>query len=40
MSKLEELIREMCPHGVEYKKLKEIASVSRGGSFQKNEVVN
>lgn len=37
MSKLKELIREMCPHGVEYKKLREIASVSRGGSFQKKD---
>ena len=30
MSKLDELIAELCPHGVEYKKLKEVASVSIG----------
>ena len=35
MSKLEELIQELCPDGVEYKKLGEIASISRGGSLQK-----
>ena len=35
MSKLESLIKELCPNGVEYKKLGEIAEISRGGSFQK-----
>ena len=35
MSRLEELIAELCPEGVEYKTLGEIAGVSRGGSFQK-----
>lgn len=35
MSKLEKLIAELCPDGVEYKTLGEIASISRGGNFQK-----
>ncbi|MBR4328617.1 MAG: restriction endonuclease subunit S, partial [Candidatus Riflebacteria bacterium] len=37
MSKLSELIKELCPNGVEYKKLGDIATVSRGGSFQKKD---
>ena len=37
MSKLNELIAELCPNGVEYKKLKEVATISRGGSFQKKD---
>ena len=37
MSRLEELIRELCPHGVEYKTLGEFATVSRGGNFQKKD---
>ena len=37
MSKLEELVRELCPNGVEYKKLGEIATISRGGNFQKKD---
>ena len=36
MSKLDELIRELCPNGVENKKLGDIATISRGGNFQKN----
>ena len=39
MSKLDELIKEYCPNGVEYKKLGDIASISRGGSFQKKDYV-
>lgn len=35
MSKLDELIRELCPNGVENKKLGDIATISRGGNFQK-----
>lgn len=35
MSKLDELIVELCPNGVEYKSLGEIATISRGGNFQK-----
>ena len=37
MSKLNELIAELCPNGVEYKKLKEVATITRGGSFQKKD---
>ena len=37
MSKLEELVRDLCPNGVEYKKLGEIATISRGGNFQKKD---
>ena len=39
MSKLEDLIQELCPHGVEYKKLGDISTISRGGSFQKKTSV-
>ena len=39
MSKLEELIKELCPNGVEYKNLRDIATISRGGSFQKKDYV-
>ena len=39
MSKLDELIKEYCPDGVEYKKLGDIASISGGGSFQKKDYV-
>lgn len=37
MTKLEQLIKELCPNGVEYKKLGEVATISRGGSFQKKD---
>ena len=37
MSKLDELIAEFCPDGVEYKSLGEIATISRGGNFQKKD---
>ena len=30
MSKLKDLIAELCPHGVEFKKLIEIAEIKRG----------
>ena len=39
MSRLDELIAQLCPDGVEYKKLGEFATVSRGGSFQKKDFV-
>ena len=39
MSKLEELIAQFCPNGVEYKKLGDIATISRGGNFQKKDYV-
>jgi type I restriction enzyme S subunit len=37
MSRLDELIAELCPNGVEYKKLKEVASVSIGEFVHKNK---
>ena len=37
MSKLDELIAKFCPNGVEYKSLGEIATISRGGNFQKKD---
>ena len=39
MNKLNELIQKLCPDGVEYKKLGEIATISRGGNFQKKDIV-
>lgn len=39
MSRLEEMIAKLCPDGVEYKKLKDVATISRGGSFQKKDFV-
>lgn len=36
MSKLEELIRELCPDGVEYKTIGEIANISRGKVMSKD----
>ena len=37
MSKLDDLIKELCPNGVEYKPLGEIANIFRGGNFQKRD---
>ena len=37
MTKLDELIQEYCPDGVEYKRLGDIATIIRGGSFQKKD---
>ena len=37
MSKLETLIRQLCPDGVEYKKLGDIATITRGGNLQKKD---
>ena len=39
MSRLDELIVELCPDGVEYKKLGDVATITRGGSFQKKDYV-
>ncbi len=38
MSKLERLIEELCPDGVEYKKLGDVAEISAGGDLPKNYV--
>ncbi len=35
MSKLQELIKELCPDGVEHKELGSFATILRGGNFQK-----
>ncbi|MBR2143380.1 restriction endonuclease subunit S [Anaerovibrio sp.] len=40
MSKLDELMARLCPDGVEYKTLGEIATISRGGSLQKKDYVD
>ena len=37
MTKLEQLLYDLCPDGVEYKELGEISDISRGGSFQKKD---
>ncbi len=37
MSKLQELIDTLCPNGVEYKRLGDIATVIRGNGLQKND---
>ena len=37
MSKLDKLIAELCPDGVEYKPLSEIATITRGGNLQKKD---
>ncbi|AEE97693.1 restriction endonuclease subunit S [Mahella australiensis] len=39
MSKLDKLIAEYCPDGVEYRKLGDVATISRGGNFQKKDCV-
>ena len=39
MSRLQELIRELCPNGVEYKALGEVGVFLRGSSFQKKDFV-
>ena len=38
MSKIDKLIEELCPNGVEYKKLKEISEMKRGTTITKKEV--
>ena len=38
MSKLEELIKEYCPDGVEYKTLGEVCSISKGVQFNKADM--
>lgn len=40
MSKLEEMIRELCPDGVEYKKIGSIANVLRGKRLTKNQLAD
>ena len=40
MSRLEELIQELCPNGVEYKKLKDVSEMKRGTSLTKANALN
>ena len=40
MRKLERLLEQLCPDGVEYKLLGEIATITRGGNFQKKDYVD
>lgn len=40
MSRLEELIRQLCPDGVEYKKLKDCTEMKRGSSATKSTLVS
>ena len=39
MSKLSEMLKELCPDGVEYKKLGEIGTLIRGKRFVKNDFI-
>lgn len=39
MSKLQELIRKLCPNGVEYKKLGDICEIKRGERVVKSELL-
>jgi type I restriction enzyme S subunit len=39
MNKIEELIQDLCPDGVEYKELGEVASILNGYSFKSSEYV-
>lgn len=34
MSRLDELIKELCPDGVEYKKLKEVLTIKNGKDYK------
>lgn len=40
MSRLSEMIKELCPDGVEYRKLGEIAEIIRGNGLQKSDFVD
>lgn len=40
MSKLQELINKLCPNGVEFKKLKELAEIGTGSSDKKDANMN
>lgn len=39
MSKIDEMLKQMCPDGVEYKRLKEVSVMERGTSATKNTLV-
>ena len=38
MSRLDELIKELCPNGVEYKELKDLCIISRGKVISKDYI--
>lgn len=38
MSRLDDLMKQLCPNGVEYKKLNEISEMKRGTSVTKKDV--
>lgn len=40
MSKLEELIAELCPDGVEYKELSEILTIKNGSDYKSFGMAN
>lgn len=40
MSRLEELVKKLCPQGVEYKRLGDIAEIVRGNGLQKKILLN
>lgn len=40
MSKLQELIKELCPEGVEFRKLGEVCEIKRGVRVVKNDLIN
>lgn len=39
MTKLDELIQQLCPNGVEYRRLDEVSVMKRGTSITKKDVV-
>ena len=39
MSKLSEMIATLCPNGVEYKKLGEVATIERGSGLKKKVIL-
>ncbi len=39
MSRIEEMVAELCPDGVEYKKLGEVGTFTRGSGIQKKDFV-
>ena len=39
MNRVEQLIQELCPNGVEHKALGEIGAFVRGGTFQRKDLL-
>ena len=40
MSKLDDLIKQYCPDGAEYKRLGDVGTFRRGGNFQKKDMTS